>query len=867
MSQKSASSSRARKRQPGPVKQRTAIGALGGFIGAITMSAIAAVLLTVAVTPVVALTGVAATSAINVFNDLPNHLDPGQQAQPSNLYAVKSDGSRTKIATFYVQDRVEVGWGDISQYVKDAAVAVEDPQFYSHGGVNVLSAARAAVQNVTGTGESGASTITMQYVRNVLVQEAEAILDEEEHEEAYAAAMEQEIDRKLKEMRLAISVEKKFTKNEILLGYLNIALFGRQVYGIESAAQFYFGKSAKDVSLAEAASLVAIVNWPSKFQIDVEENIPANTERRNLILERMLQHGKITQAQYDEAVETPVTPNITPKVSGCSAASQSLGLGHFCNYVQTTIALDPSFGNTPQERMFTFARGGFDIETTIDLDLQQAAHDSITSNIAPQIPGLNGGGAAVSVEVGTGRVLAMVQNRPFSEDPAVLDSNPGYTSINYNTDYEYGGSRGFQVGSTFKAFTLANWIKEGRSVQEIVNTNGRTVQERNVPAKCMDGGVYGWGSFEFRNHMNRNLGSRSVLYAMGQSLNGGFVSMMEKTDLCDIIDMAEALGVHRASDQEDQYAPNYGTRKLAKVPSNVYGGIDEIAPISMATAYAAFASGGKVCEPTPIDRITDPNGEEVQFTKNTCKQAITPDVAAGTAYALQYNVTNGIAPHARSAIGVPHLAKTGTTDDFVDNWTVGASTKVSTAMWTGNVVGKRSTEFSGLVEAIRTVWPTIMNAADAKYGGEAFPEPNPDALRVVMKGVPDTTGQTYEEAEQMLRSLGFQVRDGGDRDSSVQNGRVAETDPAGGTDAPEGSDVTIYRSNGKLKSIPDGLVGETAQAARQILQNAGFSNIRDTCETGDRGGRNALVSSVTPSSGSEAKPENQVILYLDCGDD
>ena len=318
MTQKASKSSRVPTAKP-----RSVGGVLGGIIGAVAMSAIAGILVTAAVTPVVALSGAAATSAVSIFENLPSNLTPGALAQPSTIWAKDGD-KNVKITEFYDQDRVPVKWDDISPFVKDALVAIEDPRFYTHGGVDALAASRAVLQNVAGgDGMSGASTVTMQYVRNVLVQESTAIPDPEEQEKAYAEAMDQTMDRKLKEMKLAIGVEKKFTKDEIMTGYLNIALFGRTVYGIESAAHYYFGTTAKDLTLAQSASLIAIVNRPTAYQLDIEENLEANKTRRNLILDKMVQQGKITAEQHDEAKESPVEPKITPRVQGCVVAEEN----------------------------------------------------------------------------------------------------------------------------------------------------------------------------------------------------------------------------------------------------------------------------------------------------------------------------------------------------------------------------------------------------------------------------------------------------------------------------------------------------------------------------------------------------------------
>ena len=167
------------------------------------------------------------------------------------------------------------------------------------------------------------------------------IPNEKERDAAYENAMRQDVDRKLKEMKLAVSVEKKYTKDEILLGYLNIANYGGQVYGIEAAAKRYFDTTAKDLSLAQAASLVATVNQPSALNLSSEENYEANKQRRDLILNSMLEEKKITQDQFDEAIETPIEPKLTSTQSGCQSATDA-SLGHFCNYVTLQIMNDPA---------------------------------------------------------------------------------------------------------------------------------------------------------------------------------------------------------------------------------------------------------------------------------------------------------------------------------------------------------------------------------------------------------------------------------------------------------------------------------------------------------------------------------------------
>jgi membrane peptidoglycan carboxypeptidase len=226
------------KRNRDFAETRTPLGVIGGFVGFLAASVAAATLVTVGMTPALATVGIAASGTIGIFENLPGYLQIGELSEKSNIYATRSDGSVALLASFYDQNRVEVGWDQISQYVKDAAVAGEDPRFYEHGGVDLQGTIRAAVTTATGRQTQGGSSIAQQYVKNIRVQECEReAADEEERAGCYEAVTETTIDRKLKEMRLAIGVEKRYSKSEILLGYLNIAGFGGTVYGIEALLQ------------------------------------------------------------------------------------------------------------------------------------------------------------------------------------------------------------------------------------------------------------------------------------------------------------------------------------------------------------------------------------------------------------------------------------------------------------------------------------------------------------------------------------------------------------------------------------------------------------------------------------------------------
>ena len=495
--------------------------------------------------------------------------------------------------------------------MKDAAIAGEDPRFYDHGGIDIQGTVRAAVTTATGRETQGGSSIAQQYVKNVRVQECERMADitaledlteeeraaltgderhaliEEERLGCYDTVTETTIDRKLKEMRLAIGVEKRYTKNEILLGYLNIAGFGGTVYGIEAAANYYYSTSAANLSLAQAASLMAIVNNPAKFQLDkpdsetngVANGYAENTARRNYILTSMLEQRKITQAEFDTAIATPVQPAITEPSTGCQTAG---GSAYFCDYVKNILQNDPIFGEDAETRMLNFRRGGYEVYTTLDLDLQNAAESAIAQNVPQTYPGWDVGAVISSVQVGTGRVLAMAQNRTYSQDPAVLSTGPQFTSINYNTDYDYGGSSGFQPGSSYKVFTLAEWLKTGHGLAERVDSRPKS-NWGVFQDSCL--GPHYAGNWNPRNDANESGGNYSALESTIGSINTGFIGMAKQLDLCGIRQTAEAFGVHRADGDP-----------LVQGPSSVIG-TNEVAPLSMAVAFAGIANNGLTCSP------------------------------------------------------------------------------------------------------------------------------------------------------------------------------------------------------------------------------------------------------------------------------
>ncbi|PPG62582.1 penicillin-binding protein [Rathayibacter sp. AY1C7] len=765
-------------------------GVLARVLGIVGASLAGGLLITVGVTPALAVTGLAENNPIGLFETVPEYLELGQLAQKTEIYAKRTDGSDELLASFYAQNREEVAFDQVSQSVKDAAVSTEDPRFYDHGGVDLQGTIRAVLSNIVGGDLQGGSSITQQYVKNVLVQKAESLsaTDEAASEAAYEEATATTPSRKLKEMKLAVDLEKKYSKDDILLGYLNIAGFGGQVYGIQAAAEYYFSTSAADLSLAQAASLIATVNNPNGLRIDQPENIPDNKIRRDYVLDQMLQEGKISQADHDAAVAEEVVPAITQTPTGCQTAGNA---AFFCDYITRVVQNDPAFGDDADTRLANFQRGGYKIYTTLDRDLQDTAANA-TNNAVPKVPTLdtNIGSATVSMEVGTGRILAMVQNKDYDAAGAVNGAN--FSAVNFNTDTAYGGSAGFQVGSTYKVFTLAQWLASGRTLNETINGRERTFS--GFPASCAPGGELDT-SYEVNNDDSEN-GSYSVLTGTMQSINTVYVSMAQQLDLCAIRDRAVGFGVKAADGGEVDYKP-----------SAVLGSDTLISPLSMVTAFAGFANNGTACSAIAIDSITDATGAAVQPPTSTCNQALSPELTAVANYALQRVVTGGTAAQSDPDDGIEHIGKTGTTDNAESTWMDGASSRVATVVWVGNIDGHTSMrevrfpnselESRPYASNIRHyIWNSVMTRADQKYGGDDFEEPSSALLNGRQIAVPTVSGRSVDDATEALEDLGFDVEEGATIDSSLPAGVVAGTDPAAGTTVARYSDIALLISNG-----------------------------------------------------------------------
>jgi membrane peptidoglycan carboxypeptidase len=691
----------------------------------VVMSVLAGMLVAVAVTPAVAVAGESTSGAVAFFEDLPSYLDVQTPQQVSSVYATKG-GKQVKIASFYAENRTNVTADQMADTLKQAAIDTEDPRYYDEGGIDVLGTLRGVAATVVGGDVQGGSSITQQYVKNVLVQQCEELTGKDQAatakkvEACYQDAAGVTPQRKLQEMRYAIAVNKKYSKDDILTGYLNIVGLGGRVYGAEAGAEYYFGVHAKDLSLVQSATLVAILNNPSNLRIDVpsdKDNGSANgyaltKERRDYVLRRMQAHGSITKAAMTKAIATPVTPRITETANGCSTAATNADAGYFCDYVRDQVLQDPAFGKTAAARIATLDTKGLQIHTSLDLDLQSQAQTALSTYVPSTMAGVDVGGSNVTVEPGTGRIMSMVQNTSYTQGD---NAAAGSTAVNYSADSGYGNSGGFQTGSTYKVFTLAEWLATGHTLSESVSTTEHTFQNSEFTNSCQN--VSG-GTWPVANAESVPA-SMTVQAATVESINTAFGAMGKQLDLCRIAQLAQSMGIHRADGGA-----------LGQTPSSILG-VNELSPIDLAEAYAGFANGGVVCTPTAIDSVTESDGTKITPTPSSCTQGVSADVAGTVDYALQGVLSgSGTAASANPGDSVPKFAKTGTTDGDVQNWLVASSTKYTNATWIGNVQGNVSLANWPFLQGTTGysakfgVGKSMMAYLDQTVGGDGLPAPS-----------------------------------------------------------------------------------------------------------------------------------------------
>ena len=751
---------------------------------AVLASLVAGLLLAVVAFPLVGGLSLTAKAGADEFLVLPAELETAPLAQRTRILA--ADGSQ--IAVLYRQNRVNTKLADVPEQTRQAVIATEDARFYSHNGVDVKGTLRAAVSNAKAGGVSqGGSTLTQQYVKNALLQAANG------SKAAQDAARELSVERKLKEARYALAIERTMTKDEILERYLNIAYFGNGVYGMGTAANFYFGKPVQQLTLAEGATLAGIVQSPGRFDPVKAMADPAVMEallgRRATVLSRMAAVGFISQADQAAATAEPPVFTIRPVASGCEAPGVSAPF--FCEHIRKvleTTEMGAALGTTREQRQGALLAGGLTITTTLDPKVQAAAQQSAEEQIPPaDVFRGETYGAATAVDVvepGTGAIKAMAVNRRYSDVPASYN-----TKVNLAT----GGSSGFQAGSTFKAFVLAEALKQGFPLSYSLYAP----QEYESPVfDEFPGGP----PYSPSNAGDSEEGTYDMETGTHHSVNTYYVQLEERTGVEGPAALAESMGVK-------QFAKGSPSAPLNRGGAFVLGG-NEVSPLAMAGAYATFAARGLFCPPRAVTKITDASGADLALPAQSCKQVLDQAVADTVNSVLVGVVTGGPTGSTtrNASIGRPAAGKTGTTNESKAAWFVGYTPQLSTAVWVGDpgAPGRRvksmqdvringqfySNVYGGGVPA--AIFRGTMRSGLDGVEEVGFERPERLSSREDVR-VPAVAGLPLDEAERVLIQAGLSVRDGGRVSGSRSaRGTAAYTVPRSGRRVDIGDSVTLY---------------------------------------------------------------------------
>jgi membrane peptidoglycan carboxypeptidase len=774
------------RRQPSPL---TGSGIrIGVFLGVL---AVASLLFALALLPSIGVAG----RAVQRFND--EFVSIGTEAEfayprfpvRSTVYA--ADGS--VLATLFGdENRKIVRIGQINDVTRKAVLAIEDTKFYEHPGVDVMGIFRAVLANLkAGEIAQGASTITQQLARNAFP----------------SVGTERTLARKLQELKVAKRLEEEYSKDEILELYLNRVYFGRGVYGIGTAAEYYFSKRAEDLTLPEAATLAGLIAAPEKWSPATD--MEAAVGRRNQVLLRMSRLGWVSEPEAEQAMALPIELRLKPPSQPRAP--------FFVRYLTNRILDDPRFGSTREARKQTLFQGGLKIYTTVDPRLQRAGAKAVHKQLPdPKDPE----SAIATVDARTGAIRALVSSVSFQKSQVNLATGEGGT--------------GRQSGSAFKPFTLVAAFEQGIPQMKVYNgASGQTVDCGPGNAPYTVNNADGTGSY-------MNLWS-----ATESSVNAVFVQLSVDAGLENVVEAAHRMGI------ESPLQP-FCSLTL---------GTNEVTPLEMASAFSTLANEGKHCQPFAITRVEDRNGNVIFRQKHgPCTQVVDKKIAALVVNMLERVVTSGTGTRANLG-SRPVFGKTGSTNELNDAWFTGCTRQLCSATWVGHKnalipmynVHEFDRVYGGTIPAL--IWYDFMVEATRGMRLMDFPTaPAPEAA-----AVPNVLGKTQQEAEEILAEANFTpiVRV---VPSLVPAGQVSAQSPAAGASVTAGSAVFIHISNGAVPTfaVPN-VTGLTEAKARAKLTAKGFGVVVQYWQTGDPA-QSGIVASQTPGAGSPAAAGTQVLL-------
>jgi penicillin-binding protein 1A len=567
-------------------------------------------------------------------------------------------------------DRQFVKLADMPDTLKQAVIAAEDRGFFKHGGVSATGVMRALVQDIRGGATQGGSTITQQYVKNAYLTQ------------------ERTITRKAKEAVLAVKLEQKLSKEEILERYLNTIYFGRGAYGVGAASRAYFAIPINQLSLAQAAYLAAVIRSPRGA--DPETKPEKATERRHSVLAAMLQEGYVTEPQRAEADAVPWVPGFTfvpySTANNVEIQGSDFGSQYFVEYVRSQLEEKYNFSD---EEIYG---GGLQIYTTFDPGMQQKAYEAVQQNLGlPEDPWAS----LVAVDA-EGQIKAMYGGADFK-------TNQVNTALGKD-----GGGTGQQPGSTMKPFVLAAALKAGISLDSrFPSPDEITIEEANDGA-----------DWPVRNsHAEKSVDEKNLDLREGiaQSSNTVFAQLELAMGAKKIgVDKRHADQAVSGAQQIAEAATAMGVTTGLPPEASLVLGTTEVSPLEMASAYSTLARGGTAIEPFAITKVVRPNKEEIILGGTPRPGAIPPEHAAQIVDTMQGVVREGTGKAAN--FGVPAAGKTGTTNNFVDAWFIGfVPTRLTAAVWMGHDGSQPMLNVHGVKEVVggtlpAKIWKSFMQA-------------------------------------------------------------------------------------------------------------------------------------------------------------
>lgn len=695
---------------------------------------LSALALTLVVSILLAGVGTAAAVglATNWLTDLPSVTDPAAFAVAQTTKIYSADGKL--LANLFLENRQVVALDEISPFLQHAVVAVEDERYYEHNGFDAIGIVRAAFTNLRAGGVSeGASTITQQIVRNT-------VLSAERTDISYK--------RKLREAYLAYKLEKVMSKDEILSMYLNTVYYGEGAYGAESAALTYFNKSAKDLTIAQAAMLAGLPQQPSR--LSPYDNMEGATARRQWVLQKMYEQGYISEAEHDEAVAEKIVLKRAKNLNENGVYSAP----YFVAYVKKV--LQDEFGTS------LVFKGGLKVYTSLDTKMQSQAEKSVKGVLNLKS---DPDAALVAIDPSTGNIKALVGGRDWKK-----------SKFNFATQARR------QPGSSFKMFTLVTALASGMPPRRMLDGSS--------PAVIQTGGR----PWVVNNAEGGGSGYITLQQATTHSVNTAYARLAKELSAAKIAKTAKAMGI---------------TTPLEPYLSITLGG-QEVTPLEMASAYGTLANQGRHYPATAVTKVVDAGGKTIFKSDPEGSQAVSREVAYAATQILRTVITSGTGT--RANIGRPAAGKTGTTQDYRDAWFVGYTPQLVCSVWMGytpekpmrNVHGRR--QFGGTFPA--QIWHDFMSAAlknEPRLNFKSAPSPKytwKSTWDIPKTAVPKVVGMPEGSAISALMKAKYKVTVTYAYSPSVAKGRVISQTPAGGAKVLPGGTVAIVVSKGRDPKAP-----------------------------------------------------------------